>query len=121
MDQEAINIILDLVKLAGGLLGLAALATFSINLAKSQGWIADGQAVNVQAGIALVVVLVGYGARLFGVELDWSQIDSVAGTLAQLGGLLVVFATQIGFGKIVHGAVKGTSGVGFSYSEEAKK
>lgn len=118
MDQNTLNIILDLLKLAGGLVGIAALATFAINIGKSQGWIADGLAPNIQAGVALVVVLVGYGSRLFGVELDWSKIDSVAATLAQLGGLLVVLAGQVGAGKLIHAAVKGVSLIGFSHSED---
>jgi hypothetical protein len=121
MDQEILNIVLDLVKLAGGLLGIAALATFAVNFGKSQGWIADGQAINIQAGVALLVVLVGYASRWLGVELDWAQIDSVAATLAQLGGLLVTLAAQVGFTKIIHGAVKGVKYIGYSYTDEAKK
>lgn len=113
MDQ----IILDLLKLAAGLAGITALATVGINIAKAQGWLPDGKAPDVQAGVALLVIFVGYGSRLFGVELDWAKIDSVAATLAQLGGLLVVLVGQLGLGKIFHAAVKGVKLIGFSHTQ----
>jgi len=118
MSPEVLQILLDLAKLAGGLLGLAALTTVLINIGKSQGLVPDGKAPDIQAGVALLVVVVGYGARLFGVELDWQRIDGIAATLAQLIALLVAFGGQIGFGKLFHAAVKGVSVIGFSHSDK---
>ena len=117
MSPEILKLLQDLLALAGGLFGVAALVTVPINIGKANGIVPDGKAPDIQAGVALLVVVVGYGARLFGVELDWTKIDGIAATLAQLIGLLVVFGGQIGFGKLFHAAVKGVSVIGFSHSK----
>lgn len=109
----------ELVALLAQMAGVAALITFLVNAAKRFGWIQDGSAGVVTAGLNILVLALLWGVTTFLPGVDLSIIDRFASLLAQLGGIIlpIVFVVQILASKFTHATVRGVVPVfGFSYS-----
>lgn len=110
-----------LVVLFTSLAGLGGLITFGINTAKSLGWVPDGAAVKIHTGASLVAVVALYVLTNFFPQVDIGQVDQIAGTVAEIGLLVMGLIVQIKSGKLTHEVVKGVPVIGKSYSHDALK
>ncbi len=102
---------------------IAAAATFLVNTGKTAGFISDNQSLTWVSGINFVLIVGVFLLKLFAPTFDLGVIEKVADGIATQGPgfILPLLPLLVMFSKWVHGAVKGTKLIGFSYTLKAAK
>ena len=98
-----------------GLAGVAALIAVIINALKVFGVVQDETAPTWSTGLNLVALAAVYVAHVF--NLNIAGGDSVAGTLAQFGVLVLTLLSQLGVSKLAHFLLRGVPFFGFSQTQ----
>lgn len=103
------------------LVGVAALITVLINLGKSAGWVKDGMAPQLSAGLNLLGMVALIIFKVFKPDLTIQIIDGQANLIAQVLLIISGFALQIITSYLTHKSIAGVPGVGKSFSLEQSK
>lgn len=104
-----------------GLVGVGALITFLINIGKVAGIVKDGTVPTWATGINLFGLVVLFLLKVFVPNADIGKLDGAAGTIAQIGVLILGLITQVLGGRLAHFSFRGTWLIGKSYSLDRGK
>ena len=99
------------------LVGIPALIVVLINVLKAAGVVKDGQAAGWSQNINAVVYIVLFGMAQFGFATNLAAIDTIAGTLAELGpGILAMISIGHKLSGYLHDGFRGLPLIGKSHS-----
>lgn len=98
--------------------GMGSLIAVLVNIGKTLGWVKDGQAPTVTAGLNLLLMAAVFGLGVFKPEFDWAGLDENAGQLATVLATVFGFVWQMVSSRLAHNAVKGVPALGKSFSLE---
>lgn len=102
--------------------GFAALVAVLVNIGKTIKLVPDGLAPTVSTGLNLVGLIVLYVMGIVKPDFNIEQMDSVAGTLAQILALTFGLIWQLIASRLTHEkALKGLPLIGKSFSGEQVK
>ena len=87
--------ILEVIYGFGALVGFAALTSIIVNILKYFGFVPDGKAGSLVTFLNIVGMSVLIAYRIFDPSVSVSQIDSVAGTIAEVLTILFGFVIQV--------------------------
>ena len=101
----------------GSLVGVGALIAVLINIGKLIGFVKEGTAQNWSVGANIVGIVLLMIFHVFQpANIDLGQIDTFAGSIAQILLIVVGLFVQLASSKLTHATVKGTAVIGKSYS-----
>lgn len=101
-----------------GLAGFAALIALVINILKAAGWVKDGQAGTVSAGLNLLGLAGLFALKVFSPDLDLSVVDAQVSDFVQVGVVVFTYILQLLASKGAHAAIKGVPVIGYSHTEQ---
>jgi len=104
--------IADLLMKWSTLVGIAALIAVVINILKVVGVVKDGQAATWSTGLNLVGLAVLLLLGVFKPELDMGEVDTLAGSLANVLTVIMGFVLQLGGSKLMHSLLRGVPLIG---------
>lgn len=110
---------MDLLSLASqfvALVGVGALLALVVNVLKVAGVVKDDTAPTWVTGLNLAGLVILFLLRVFAPGTDIGQLDGAAGTIAQIGVLILGLVTQVLGSKLAHRAFRGTWLIGKSFS-----
>jgi len=100
-----------------GLGGTAVLISFLVGAFKRFGWIKDGDSQKWHTSFQLIAFLAIGIFDVLGFNVDLAVVDSVAGTIAEVGAAVLGLLGMFGVGRLTYTVTKGAPVVGFTYSE----
>ncbi len=107
----------SLLSLLASLSGLGALIAALVNVLKTAGWVQDGQAGTVSAGLNLAALTMLLALGVLRPEFDLGAADRLAGQLAGVLSTVFAFVWQLGAARWSHRLVlRGLPWVGKSFS-----
>ena len=106
----------ELLVLLGSLGGLAAVIAGVINLLKIPGWLPDGWAPTLSAGLNLLALAVLFAVGVWFPDLDVLGLDEKLAEFAAVAVPFFTYALQLLMTKLGHTALRGIPGIGKSYS-----
>lgn len=101
-----------------GLAGVAGLISLGINVAKSAGWVQDGQAPTISAVANFILLGILMAARIFKPDMDIGQIDAQIASFVNVGTVVFAYVIQLLASKATHAAVAGVPVIGKSFTLE---
>jgi len=110
---------MDLLSLATQFLSLAGvglLVAVLINVGKTAGLVKDGTAPTWSLGINLAGLVALFVLKVFAPQVDVSNLDSVAGQVAQILTIAVGLFVQLGGSRLGHELVKNIPLIGKSFT-----
>ena len=107
----------EILKLIAGMAGLGAFTSMLINLLKAVGLVKDGQADKAFKIADLIVFVIVTVIYLTKTSVAWAQVDE---WLVLLTALLC-YVVSVFSGDFTYETMKGTSVIGYSYSEKKTK
>jgi hypothetical protein len=111
----------DLVTELMSLAGVGAFIAVVINILKATGVVNDGTAPTWAAGLNVLGLVILFILHVFVPSTDISNLNTVAGQVAQIAALVVGLVIQLLSSKAAHFALKGVPLVGYSYSLRLNK
>ena len=100
-----------------GLAGFAALIALLINIGKAAGWVKDGQAPIVSAGLNLLGLAGLFATKVFWPEVQIGVVDAQVSDFVQVGVVVFTYILQLLASKGANAAIKGVPVVGYSHTE----
>lgn len=104
-----------------GLAGVGAFLSLLVNVGKKIGWVKDGQAAKVSAGLNLLALAGLYLFRVIKPDADWQGIDAQLGAFVAAVTPFIGYILQLFSAQQTHAVVTGLPVIGKSYSYDKYK